>query len=71
MEQFIVLLNLLKEFTENVYPDYDRETVLVELPQQYYQDLLLKLEKINVDVIYKQVKKDNYLLVIGIYEDED
>ena len=31
----------------------------------------IKLEKINVDVIYKQVKKDNYLLVIGIYEDED
>lgn len=68
MEQFVILINLLKEFTESVYPDYDRETVMIEVPQKYYQDLLLKIEKLDVLIAYKYVKKDHYVLVIGYLE---
>ena len=69
MNEFVNLIAILKEYTDNVAPDEDRSTIMVELPKKFYQDIISKTTKPCFDLVYKGVKdKETYILVFGIVE---
>lgn len=66
MKELIRLINILKEFSKQVFADFDHGTVLVFLPKKFYQDLLVAIEKANIDVIYRcDFSKKDYLIVLS------
>jgi hypothetical protein len=66
VNELIKLINILKEYSKKVYPDYDRGTVLTHFPKKFYQDLLSNIEKLNTDIVYKtEINQKEYLVVLA------
>ncbi len=81
MDLFVDLKDRLKEFTDIVYIDYERETILLEVHKNYL-DEIIRLIKINpyvdFDVVFqKEIKKNIYTIavcvpqIIDVFEEDD
>ena len=75
MEDFVKLIQFLEEYTEDVYPDFDRLTVMIKITKKYLQDIMLRMDNLPYDIIYKDEMDGEIFLVFYVLsfdeEDED
>jgi hypothetical protein len=66
---YIDVENKLKEFTDIVLIDYERESILLEVHKNYL-DEILKITKnslLGLEVVFlKEIKKDIYTIVVCV-----
>lgn len=59
----------LDEFTDTIFLDYERETILLEVHKDYLDEILktIKSSYLDLEVVFqKEIKKDILTLVICI-----
>tara|TARA_E500000318_G_C3438901_1_gene164177 strand:- start:352 stop:591 length:240 start_codon:yes stop_codon:yes gene_type:complete len=77
-----ILINVkirLEEYTSTIYVDYERESILLEVHKDYFDEVMMEVKKyIDMDVTFvKEIKNNHYTIVIStltiidVYDSEE
>ena len=78
---FISVKDRLKEFTDLIYIDYERESILLEVQKDYLDEIMRIIRTdpyVDFDVVFQKELKENKLTIaisvpqiIDIYDGDD
>lgn len=58
----------LQEFLEDIYIDYERETILINVHKDYLDEVIkiLKNNWLELDIVFQKELKKNFLTIVAI-----